>query len=85
MATHHLAHFVDDLFNAQSGTLRIIYFWDKRLGQVAQVRIWLERRETLERLEEGLRTVKEQQDENLVEVYQRAIAGLHVVLGESLR
>jgi len=84
-AMHHLAHFVDDLFDAESGTLRIVHFWNNRPGQVAQVRIWLERRETFDRLKEGLRTVMEQQDEELVEVYQRAIAGLRVVLGESLR
>jgi len=54
-------------------------------GQVVQLRIWLERCETLDRLDEGLMTVTEQQDEEIVELYPLAIVGLRVVLGESLR
>lgn len=83
-ATHHLAHLVDYLFDAESGTLRITIFWEERPGQVAQLRIWLERRETFDRLEEGLRRAMKQEDEELVDLYQIAVADLRVVLGESL-
>ena len=84
-ATHHLAHLVCFLFNEESGTVCITNFWEGHLGQVAQLRIWLERRETLTRLENGLRIAIEQDDEELVDLYQLANAAMRVVLGESLR